>query len=47
LYWNSDLIVGYVVNDEINDNSNNGIEIATTVKKSIPIRRIYEYDENY
>jgi hypothetical protein len=23
LYWNSDLIVGYVANDEINNNNNN------------------------
>ena len=24
LYWNVDLIIGYVANDEINNNSNNG-----------------------
>jgi hypothetical protein len=24
LYWNSELIIGYVANDEINNNSNNG-----------------------
>ena len=31
LYWNSDLIVGYVANDEINSNSNNGNKDKTSM----------------
>jgi hypothetical protein len=31
LYWNSYLIVGYVANDEINSNNNNGNKDKTSI----------------
>ncbi len=31
LYWNSDLIVGYVANYEINNNNNNGNKDKTSI----------------
>ena len=35
LYWNSDLIVGYVANDEINNNNNNNGNKDKTCLESI------------
>ena len=45
LYWNSELIVGYVANDEIN-NSNNGIKDKTAIIEFARNEFYYYYQSN-
>jgi hypothetical protein len=45
LYWNSELIVGYVANDEIN-NSNNGIKDKTSIIEFARNEFYYYYQSN-